>query len=117
MEPQPAPAAPGVLARLSSHLDWYWTLSPRGRAAFWATFGGWALDAYNRMTVGFVLPAVTAAFALRGSWAARDRRLGDERCGRRHGRGAALASGCLRGGGRADKAAATKSGLVEPDGD
>jgi MFS family permease len=53
-----------VLARLSSHLDWYWTLSPPGRAAFWATFGGWALDAYNQMTVGFVLPAVTAAFAL-----------------------------------------------------
>ena len=57
MEPQPAPAAPGVLARLSSHPDWYWTLSPRGRAAFWATFGGWALDAYNQMTLGFVLPA------------------------------------------------------------
>jgi hypothetical protein len=53
-----------VLARLSSHLDWYWTLSPPGRAAFWATFGGWALDAYNQMTVGFVQPAVTAAFAL-----------------------------------------------------
>ena len=46
-------------ARLGSHLDWYWTLSPPGRAAFWATFGGWALDAYNQMTVGFVLPAVT----------------------------------------------------------
>src|SRR6476660_3115435 len=64
MEPQPAPAARGVCARLGSHLDWYWTLSPPGRAAFWATFGGWALDAYNQMTVGFVLPAVTAAFAL-----------------------------------------------------
>ena len=64
MEPQPAPAARGVSARLGSHLDWYWTLSPPGRAAFWATFGGWALDAYNQMTVGFVLPAVTAAFAL-----------------------------------------------------
>jgi hypothetical protein len=64
MEPQPAPAAPGVLARLSSHLDWYWMLSPPGRTAFWATFGGWALDAYNQMTLGFVLPAVTAAFAL-----------------------------------------------------
>jgi len=55
---------PGALARLSSRLDWYRTLSPSGRAAFWATFGGWALDAYNQMTVGFVLPAVTAAFAL-----------------------------------------------------
>ena len=67
MEPQPDPAARsphGVLARLSARLDWYWTLSPPGRAAFWATFGGWALDAYNQMTVGFVLPAVTAAFAL-----------------------------------------------------
>jgi MFS family permease len=63
------PAARGphlnsVLARLGARLDWYWTLSPAGRAAFWATFGGWALDAYNQMTVGFVLPAVTAAFAL-----------------------------------------------------
>src|SRR5260370_10305872 len=69
MEPQPDPAARSphlnaVLARLSARLDWYWTLSPPGRTAFWATFGGWALDAYNQMTVGFVLPAVTAAFAL-----------------------------------------------------
>jgi MFS family permease len=64
MEPQPALSAPGVLGRLSSHLDWYWTLSPPGRVAFWATFGGWALDAYNQMSVGFVLPAVTATFAL-----------------------------------------------------
>src|SRR6516165_4062120 len=60
----PPPRAPGGLARLGTHLDWYWTLSPPGRTAFWATFGGWALDAYNQMTVGFVLPAVTATFAL-----------------------------------------------------
>jgi hypothetical protein len=53
-----------VLARIRSQLDWYWTLSPPGRAAFWATFSGWALDAYNQMTLGFILPAVTAAFAL-----------------------------------------------------
>ena len=62
---EPPPKAPGGLARLGTHLDWYWTLSPPGRTAFWATFGGWALDAYNQMTVGFVLPAVTAVFA---SW-------------------------------------------------
>jgi hypothetical protein len=61
-EPDGASAAP--FARLSSRLDWYWTLSPPGRAAFWATFGGWAIDAYNQMTLGFVLPALTAAFAL-----------------------------------------------------
>ena len=53
-----------MLARIRSQLDWYWTLSPPGRAAFWATFSGWALDAYNQMTLGFILPAVTAAFAL-----------------------------------------------------
>jgi MFS family permease len=64
MEAQPAPAALGLRARLASQLDWYWTLSPPGRAAFWATFGGWALDAYNQMTSGFILPAVTTAFAL-----------------------------------------------------
>ena len=63
MEPQPASAAPGLLARLSSRLDWYRTLSPPGRAAFWATFGGWAIDA-NQMILGLVLPAITAAFAL-----------------------------------------------------
>src|SRR5215475_9821938 len=57
-------AAPGLLARLGFQLDWYWTLSPPGRAAFWATFGGWALDAYNQMTLGFDLPAVTTTFAL-----------------------------------------------------
>jgi MFS family permease len=51
-------------ARLHLAPDWYATLSPPGRAAFWATFGGWALDAYNQMIVGFVLPAVTAAFVL-----------------------------------------------------
>src|SRR4029453_13046712 len=64
MEPQSAPAAPGVLTRLSSQLDWYWSLSPPGRAAFWATFAGWALDAHTKMPGGFVLPALTAAFAL-----------------------------------------------------
>ncbi len=64
MEAQSAPAATGVPARLGSQLSWYCTLSPPGRAAFWATFSGWALDAYNQMTLGFVLPAVTTAFAL-----------------------------------------------------
>jgi MFS family permease len=60
----PAPDVPDPIDGLQSRLDWYWTLSPPGRAAFWATFGGWALDAYNQMTLGFVLPAVTATFAL-----------------------------------------------------
>jgi MFS family permease len=53
-----------MLTGVKSHLDWYWTLTPQGRAAFWATFGGWALDAYNQMTLGFVLPALTAGFKL-----------------------------------------------------
>jgi hypothetical protein len=46
MEPRQDPAARGprlnrVLARLGARLDWYRTLSPAGRAAFWATFGAW----------------------------------------------------------------------------
>src|SRR5262245_53887884 len=64
MEVRPIQTAPGAGARIRSQLEWYWTLSPPGRAAFWATFGGWALDAYNQMTLGFVLPAVTATFGL-----------------------------------------------------
>ena len=32
-----SPRLNGVLARVSARLDWYWTLSPPGRAAFWAT--------------------------------------------------------------------------------
>src|SRR5262245_27083397 len=64
MELEPSLAAPRLPTRLPAALAWYGTLSPPGRAAFWATFGGWALDAYNQMTLGFVLPAVTAAFAL-----------------------------------------------------
>src|SRR5262245_2663462 len=64
MEVQPIQPAPAPGARIHSQLEWYWTLSSPGRAAFWATFGGWALDAYNQMTLGFVLPAVTATFVL-----------------------------------------------------
>ena len=56
---------------------------------FWATFGGWALDAYNQMTVGFV-PASRVCALLRAGWAAWQRRPGDERGGRRdRARGAA----------------------------
>jgi hypothetical protein len=40
MERPPAQGAPGAFARVGAYLDWYWTLSPAGRAAFWATFGG-----------------------------------------------------------------------------
>jgi len=64
MEVQPIQPALGPGAHIRSQLEWYWTLSPPGRAAFWATFGGWALDAYNQMTLGFVLPAVTVTFGL-----------------------------------------------------
>jgi len=64
MEVQPIQTVPGPGGRIRSQLEWYWTLSPPGRAAFWATFGGWALDAYNQMTLGFVLPAVTVTFGL-----------------------------------------------------
>ena len=49
------------------HLAHAWTgmdaVAP-GRTAVWATFGGWALNAYNQMTVGIVLPTITTPFAL-----------------------------------------------------
>ena len=40
MEVQPIQPALGPGAHIRSQLEWYWTLSPPGRAAFWATFGG-----------------------------------------------------------------------------
>jgi hypothetical protein len=80
MESQPAPAASGVLAHLNSHLDWYWTLSPPGRVAFWATFGGWALDVCQRrwFAYGKSLPSIPEVGAVCGKAARTDLRGGRE---------------------------------------
>jgi MFS family permease len=45
-------------------LDWYRTLSRQGRYAFWASFMGWALDAFDTQMFSFILVAVAATFLL-----------------------------------------------------
>lgn len=46
------------------NMDWYSTLSGRGVHAFWASFLGWALDAFDFMVFSFGLSAIAATFAL-----------------------------------------------------
>jgi MFS family permease len=50
----PAPAA----------FEWYRQLSANGRAAFWASFAGWALDSYDFWVLSFALLAILSAFHL-----------------------------------------------------
>src|SRR5215470_4230261 len=45
-------------------LDWYRTLSGRAVHAFWASFLGWALDAFDFQIFTFILPAIAATFLL-----------------------------------------------------
>jgi MFS family permease len=53
-------AQPGKLLSL----DWYRTLSGNAAHAFWASFLGYALDAFDYQIFSFVLTAIAAAFAL-----------------------------------------------------
>jgi MFS family permease len=57
------PSAPRQETSLIS-LDWYRTLSGRAVHAFWASFIGWALDAFDYQVFSFILTAIAAAFAL-----------------------------------------------------
>ena len=45
-------------------LDWYRTLPERATHAFWASFLGWALDAFDFQAFSLVLTAIAATFAL-----------------------------------------------------
>ncbi len=45
-------------------LDWYRTLPPRAAHAFWASFMGWALDAFDFQVFSFALTAIAVSFAL-----------------------------------------------------
>ena len=45
-------------------LDWYRTLPERAAHAFWASFLGWALDAFDFQAFSLVLTAIAATFAL-----------------------------------------------------
>jgi len=46
------------------NLNWYRSLDDRGRPAFWASFAGWALDAFDYQALPLALAAITATFAL-----------------------------------------------------
>lgn len=45
-------------------MDWYRTLPPRAAHAFWASFMGWALDAFDFQVFSFALTAIAVSFAL-----------------------------------------------------
>jgi MFS family permease len=41
---------------------WYWKM--KEKSAFWASMGGWTLDAFDAQIFTFAVPAITAAFAV-----------------------------------------------------
>lgn len=43
---------------------WYAEMKPREKTAFWASFGGWVLDAMDVQMFSFAIPAIIAAFAI-----------------------------------------------------
>jgi MFS family permease len=43
---------------------WYGQMSGREKAAFWASIGGWILDAMDVQILSFAFPAIIAAFAI-----------------------------------------------------
>jgi MFS family permease len=43
---------------------WYGQMSRREKSAFWASIGGWILDAMDVQILSFVFPAIIAAFAI-----------------------------------------------------
>jgi MFS family permease len=57
------PPAPRAETNVLS-LDWYTSLPARAVHAFWASFLGWALDAFDYQVFSFSLTAIAAAFAL-----------------------------------------------------
>lgn len=61
--PTRSTTGPGAPGRLAS-FEWYRSLSGNGRAAFWSSFAGWALDSYDYQVFPFALVAIAAAFHL-----------------------------------------------------
>jgi MFS family permease len=45
-------------------VSWYLDLNPPQRKAFWACFGGWALDAMDVQMYALVLPVLIATLGL-----------------------------------------------------
>jgi MFS family permease len=49
------------------NLDWYRSLRGNAVHAFWASAGGWALDAFDFLILTFALTAITATFGISSS--------------------------------------------------
>lgn len=56
----------GLTVTTSEHhpTAWYAELSPREKQTFWASIGGWALDAMDVQMFSFAVPALLTAFAV-----------------------------------------------------
>ncbi|HLZ58352.1 MAG TPA: MFS transporter [Ktedonosporobacter sp.] len=59
-------SSPDILVQRQKLLtfDWYRTLSGQSVHAFWASFLGWALDAFDYQMFSFILTAIAATFVL-----------------------------------------------------
>jgi len=55
--------------------NWYSESSPLERRTFWASFGGWALDALDVQMFSLAIPALIAAFHITKAEAACSGRL------------------------------------------
>jgi MFS family permease len=66
MSTQELPAPQGVAFTASEHhpFAWYAEMAPPARRTFWASIGGWMLDAMDVQMYSFAIPAIIASFAL-----------------------------------------------------
>jgi MFS family permease len=57
-----------TVAREDNHpTEWYSAMKPQEKNTFWASIGGWILDAMDVQILSFALPTIIAAFALKPS--------------------------------------------------
>ena len=55
-----------TVAREDNHpTEWYSAMKPQEKNTFWASIGGWILDAMDVQILSFAIPTIIAAFALK----------------------------------------------------
>jgi MFS family permease len=66
MSTQELPASHGVAFAANQHhpFAWYAEMGSRGKSTFWASIGGWMLDAMDVQMFSFAIPAIIASFSL-----------------------------------------------------
>jgi MFS family permease len=66
MSTQELPASHGVAFAANQHhpFAWYTEMGSRGKSTFWASIGGWMLDAMDVQMFSFAIPAIIATFSL-----------------------------------------------------